>query len=45
MSLGPIKEAAPAIISANYGGEFGGVALADVLFGKYNPSGKLAATM
>lgn len=45
MALGPIKDAAPAIVSANYGGEMGGVALADVLYGKYNPSGKLAATM
>ena len=44
MSLGPLKDSIPAIISANYGGEFGGVALSDVLFGKYNPSGKLAAT-
>ena len=45
MSLGPIKDAAPAIIAANYGGEMGAVALAEVLFGKYDPSGKLAATM
>ena len=45
MSLGPLKDAAPAIVSANYGGEFGGKALADVLFGKHNPTGKLAATM
>jgi len=35
----------PAIISAIYGGEAAAPALADVLFGKYNPSGKLAATM
>lgn len=45
MSLGPVKDEAAAIIAANYGGEMGGIALADVLFGKYNPTGKLAATM
>lgn len=45
LSLGSIKDAAPAIVAANYGGEAGGLALADVLFGRYNPSGKLAATM
>lgn len=45
MSLGPIKSMVPSIVSANYGGEFGAEALADILFGDYNPSGKLAATM
>jgi len=45
MSLGPLKAMAPAVLAAPYGGEFGGVALSDVLFGRYNPSGKLAATM
>jgi len=45
MSLGRLKRTVPAIIAANYGGEMGSVALADVLFGDYNPSGKLAATM
>ena len=44
MSLGKGAKA-PAIISAIYGGEAAAPALADVLFGKYNPSGKLAATM
>lgn len=45
MSLGSIKDTAPAIVDAYYGGEQGGQAIADVLFGRYNPSGKLAATM
>lgn len=45
MSLGPLKDATSTIIAANYGGEMAAVALADVLFGDYNPSGKLAATM
>eukprot|EP00948_MAST-09A_sp_MAST-9A-sp1_P000287 g287.t1 len=44
MSLGALKDSIPAIISAGYGGEMGGRALSDVLFGKYSPSGKLAAT-
>jgi hypothetical protein len=34
-----------AILSASYGGEMAAQALADVLFGLYNPTGKLAATM
>ena len=45
MSLGELKDNTPAIVDAFYGGQAGGQALADVLFGMYNPSGKLAATM
>ena len=37
-------ETCDAIIEAWYAGEQGGHALADVLFGDYNPSGKLAVT-
>jgi beta-glucosidase len=34
----------PAIINAWYGGEFAGTAIADVIFGHYNPSGHLPVT-
>jgi len=34
----------PAIIDSWYGGEYGGTAVADVLFGDYNPAGRLPLT-
>ncbi|MBE7171776.1 MAG: glycoside hydrolase family 3 C-terminal domain-containing protein [Williamsia sp.] len=34
----------PAIVNAWYGGQFAGTALADVLFGDYNPAGRLPVT-
>jgi len=44
MALQPESETCEAIVQAWYSGEKGGEAIADVLFGDYNPSGKLPVT-
>jgi len=44
VAIDSLKEPAPAIIEAFYPGYWGGVAIADVLFGDYNPGGKLPVT-
>ena len=44
IGLVPETESCDAILQAFYGGESGGQAVADVLFGDYNPAGKLPIT-
>jgi len=44
IALTPETESCDAILQAWYGGESGGQAVADVLFGDYNPGGKLPIT-
>jgi len=44
LTIGWAKEHIPAILEAWYPGEFGGKAIAETLFGDYNPGGRLPVT-
>jgi len=44
IGLVPEQQSCDAIVQAWYGGQAGGQALAEVIFGRYNPSGRLPVT-
>lgn len=44
LAINWIDEHIPAIVNAWYPGEAGGIAVAEVLFGDYNPGGRLPLT-
>lgn len=45
ITLGPLKDQAPSILDCFYGGMMAATAMSSVLFGHYNPTGRLAVTM
>ena len=44
IAFGPIEKDYDALVQAWYGGQAAGLAVADVLFGDYNPAGRLPVT-